>query len=167
MGDDPVHAVAKGLRRLISSGESFQSLRARELQLGSNDLMALDHLFSRGPMAPKDLSALMGVTSGTMTALLDRVEKAGFLKREPHPEDRRGLIIHLTPAGEHAMQWLLEQFETAVRGSLAHVPEVSMVGLEKVLIELSNAIESDAGETSRTSQMQQVTPIHPVRLQEA
>lgn len=164
LGDDPVHEVARGLRRLIASGESFHSARARELQLGPSDLVALNHLFGGGSMAPKDLSALMGVTSGTMTALLDRVEKAGFLKREPHPDDRRALLIHLTPAGEHAMQWLSEQFDAAVRHSLANVPELGFTVLEKALNELSRSLESETGETPRTGRIQQLTPVQPPQL---
>ena len=73
-------------------------------------------------MAPGKLSSLMEVTSGTVTALLDRVEKAGFVRGERNPEDRRGLLIRLTPAGDHAMQWLDEQFEDVVHHALADVP---------------------------------------------
>lgn len=158
MDGDPVHAVASSLRDLIASGQTFRSVRGRELQLGPSDLAALDHLYNSGSMAPKDLSALMGVTSGTMTALLDRVEKAGFLKRERNPDDRRALLIQLTPAGVHAMQWLYEQFDAAVRDSLARVPDLDVGGLEKVLDELSQSLGSDTDETVQADHVQPETP---------
>lgn len=145
---DPVRAVTRNLCDLIVSGQTFRSVRGRELQLGPSDLDALDHLYNDGAMAPKDLSALMGVTSGTMTALLDRVEKAGFLKRERHPDDRRALLIHLTPAGDHAMQWLYEQFDAAVRDSLARVFGLDVAGLEKALRELSKSLDFDPEENT-------------------
>ncbi len=166
MGKDPVRALAMGLRRLIVSGQHFRNLRARELHLGSSDLVALGHLHNDGSMAPKELSALMGVTSGTMTALLDRVEKAGFLKREHNPEDRRSLLIHLTPAGQHAMQWLHEQFDAAIRDSLTRVPELAIDGLNIVLDELSNSLDARAGtdEPARGGRIQPLTHEEPTRL---
>ncbi len=142
---DTVGTLATALRHVILMGENFRNLRARELHLGSSDIVALGHLHDAGSMAPKELSALMGVTSGTMTALLDRVEKAGFLKREHNPEDRRSLLIHLTPAGQHAMQWLYEQFDAAIRQTLAGVPDVAPDELQKVLDQLSHSLETGTG----------------------
>jgi len=133
--------LASGLRRLIGCGQQFSNLRAKELQLGPSDLVALGHLHSAGSMAPKELSALMGVTSGTMTALLDRVEKAGFLKRERNPEDRRGLLIHLTPAGQHSVQWVYEQFDAVIRQSITKVPASSVDELHFLLEQLSDTLD--------------------------
>lgn len=111
-------SAARGLHRLLASGQYFKSQRALELQLGPSDIAVMGHLFFEGAQAPGQLSAWMGVTSGTMTALLNRVEKAGFLRRKPNPEDRRGQVISLTPAGRHAMQWFYEQFEEIIDEAL-------------------------------------------------
>ena len=142
---DRVPALATSLREVIVKGEQFRNVRARELHLGPSDVLALDHLHAAGAMAPKDLSSLMGVTSGTMTALLDRVEKAGFLKREKNPDDRRGLLLRLTPAGRHAMQWLYEQFDEAIRETLRGVPEISPDELQRVLGLLNDSLDREPG----------------------
>jgi len=52
------------------------------------------HALSPGAL----LDSLM-ITSGTMTNRLDHLERAGLVRRSPNPEDRRGLLIELTPAG--------------------------------------------------------------------
>lgn len=160
--EPPVRTVAPSLRHLIMSGQRFRDLRARELQLGTSDLVALGHLHHEGPMAPGKLSALMEVTSGTMTALLDRVEKAGFLRRERNPEDRRGLLIRLTPAGDHAMQWLDEQFEDAIHQALADVPGPAMDEFRIVLELLSTSLDGGAvqGNASGPVTSPQPTPLH-------
>ncbi|RAN69556.1 hypothetical protein B5P43_35355 [Bacillus sp. SRB_336] len=150
-GGDPAATLAAALRRLILRGEHFRNLRARELHLGSNDVLALGHLHDGGSMAPKVLSALMGVTSGTMTAMLDRVEKAGFLRREPNPDDRRALLLRLTPAGEHAMQWLDEEFDATVRETLAGLPGMTPDELHHILNELSSSLERRLVDESSTS----------------
>lgn len=138
-----MRSVATGLRDLILSGQHFREQRAHELQLGTSDLAALGHLHHEGPMAPGKLAGLMGLTSGTMTALLDRVEKAGFLRRDHNPEDRRGLLINLTPAGQHAMQWLYGQYEEVVRDALARVPGLTADQLQAVLRILSESLSAD------------------------
>jgi DNA-binding MarR family transcriptional regulator len=50
-------------------------------------------------LSPGDLLAATMVTSGTMTNRLDQLEKAGLIERSHNPEDRRGVIIALTPKG--------------------------------------------------------------------
>lgn len=50
-------------------------------------------------LSPGELMARMMITSGTMTNRVDQLVKAGLVKREQNPEDRRGMIISLTPQG--------------------------------------------------------------------
>jgi DNA-binding MarR family transcriptional regulator len=67
-------------------------------------------LFQKGVATPSELSRFTGLTSGATTALLDRLEKAGLIERQPNPNDRRGTLI--TPAqssAEKAASW----FESA------------------------------------------------------
>jgi len=162
---DPVQELAGGLRRLVACGQHFRNLQARELQLGPTDLVALGHLHSAGSMAPKELSALMGVTSGTMTALLDRVEKAGFLKRERNPDDRRGLLIHLTPAGQHSVQWVYEQFDSAIRHTLDQAPELSIDQLRILLEKLSDTLEGGMNGSPVPGQAKTAAQDQPLRLE--
>ncbi len=50
----------------------------------------------------KELAGKMGVTTGTLTVMIDRLEKAGLVLRQPHPNDRRSYVITLTSRGrEH------------------------------------------------------------------
>jgi DNA-binding MarR family transcriptional regulator len=113
-GDD-IRAVTVALRRLILSGERFRQQRAQQLHLGKSDLTVLAFLCELGPLTPRELGARMDMTSGTMTALLDRVEKSGFLSRNTNPDDRRSLVIRATPAGEQAVAWIYAEFDFAIQ----------------------------------------------------
>jgi len=78
--------------------------------LNATDMECLRLLFIRGIATPSELARHTGLTSGATTAMLDRLEKAGFLERRPNPDDRRGTLI--TPAktaAERAAAW----FESA------------------------------------------------------
>ena len=78
--------------------------------LNATDMECLRLLFMKGIATPSELARHTGLTSGATTAMLDRLEKAGFLERRPNPDDRRGTLI--TPAktgAERAASW----FESA------------------------------------------------------
>ena len=55
-------------------------------------------------LSPKQISAALMLTSGGLTARLDKLERAGFVERLPDPNDRRGLRIRLTTAGRQAVE---------------------------------------------------------------
>ncbi|MFI5566560.1 MarR family winged helix-turn-helix transcriptional regulator [Streptomyces sp. NPDC051740] len=50
-------------------------------------------------LSPRQLSATLMLTTGGMTGRLDKLERAGLLRRSPDPHDRRGLQVTLTEAG--------------------------------------------------------------------
>src|SRR6478609_3729887 len=118
--DDAIASLAKALRLLSVTGEHLSHVLARQLKLAPSDLVALGHLYNDGPLTPRELATRMEMTSGTMTALLDRVERAGFLARNSNPDDRRSLLISTTPAGEHAVRWVDEHVDATLREALAH-----------------------------------------------
>jgi len=53
-----------------------------------------------GSLRMKDLAKKMGVTTGTLTVMIDRLEQQGLLKRTPHETDRRSFLIALTEKGQ-------------------------------------------------------------------
>jgi DNA-binding MarR family transcriptional regulator len=73
---------------------------ARALRLSAIDLYALEHLEAAGPLTPGALQQALGLTSGAVTALLDRLEERDLVSRSPHPDDRRSLLVELSPAAQ-------------------------------------------------------------------
>ena len=61
--------------------------------LNATDMECLRMLFQKGVATPSELAKYTGLTSGATTAMLDRLEKAGLIKRRPNPNDRRGSLI--------------------------------------------------------------------------
>lgn len=85
------------------------------------DLEVLTELDLVGPLTPSELAEDLLLTSGGMTVRLNRLQAAGLIERQPNPQDGRGVLIHLTPAGkelaEDALTTLL-QAQTAIIGTL-------------------------------------------------
>lgn len=70
------------------------------LQSGEFDVLAtLRRSGAPYALTPTELYEATMVTSGAMTARLDRLEKAGLIQRAPHPSDRRGVVVQLTEKG--------------------------------------------------------------------
>jgi DNA-binding MarR family transcriptional regulator len=87
--------VGRLARRHSTAVVLFHHAVAERLGLGPTDHKCLDLLRERGAMAGSDLSAITGLTSGAITGVVARLERAGYLRREPDPHDGRKQILHL------------------------------------------------------------------------
>lgn len=71
----------------------FHHAVAERLGLGPTDHKCLDLLRERGAMIGSELAAITGLTTGAITGVVARLERAGYLRREPDPHDRRKQIV--------------------------------------------------------------------------
>ncbi|MGH2762665.1 MAG: MarR family winged helix-turn-helix transcriptional regulator [Thermoleophilaceae bacterium] len=71
---------------------------AKQIGLAETEAEALAHLARAGGITPSQLSEMLGMTSGGVTALVQRLERADRVSRRPHPRDKRSSIIEATPA---------------------------------------------------------------------
>ncbi len=92
LSDDIVGRLA---RRHSTAVVLFHHAVAERLGLGPTDHKCLDLLRERGPMSGSDLAGITGLTSGAITGVVARLERAGYLRREPDPRDGRKQILHL------------------------------------------------------------------------
>src|SRR5258708_15314799 len=88
-------------RRHSTAVVLFHHAVAERLGLGPTDHKCLDLLRERGAMAGSDLGALTGLSSGAITGVVARLERAGYLHREPDPHDGRKQILHLALKRAH------------------------------------------------------------------
>ena len=76
--------------------DRFHDAVAAYLGVNRADLRCLDILDLTGRRAAGELAAEMGMSTGAVTALLDRMEKAGYIRRVRDPGDRRRVLVELT-----------------------------------------------------------------------
>jgi len=60
----------------------------------------LEILLHKGPQSVTEIAHRIGLTAGSMSVALDRLEKRGLVRRHAHPTDRRNRVIRLTAAGK-------------------------------------------------------------------
>jgi DNA-binding MarR family transcriptional regulator len=63
------------------------------LDIRTGDLECLDHISREGPLSPTSLAKLTGQHPATLTGILDRLERGGWIARDRDPDDRRGVVV--------------------------------------------------------------------------
>ncbi len=76
---------------------AFDKLAAARLGVGMTDLHCLNIVQSRGGVTAGELAAESGLTTGAVTAVIDRLERAGFARRVRDDRDRRKVVVEVTP----------------------------------------------------------------------
>jgi DNA-binding MarR family transcriptional regulator len=90
---EAIRRVQIGLRRLTHELHRLNDAVGSHIDLLPGDLEVLDMLGRHGPMSPRDVIAATGIHPATLTGVLDRLERGGWLRRSPDEKDRRRLII--------------------------------------------------------------------------
>jgi len=121
-----VRSTSLALERLVLGWDRYREAVADELGVGTTEIVALGFLYHGGSHTPSEIGHLLNLTSGSVTALLDRLEGAAFVTRSQNPEDRRSLLATVTPAGRHAMQWYYERLDEIVGRALERVSNIAL-----------------------------------------
>ena len=104
------HAV----RKSSGLGVIFSQTVANAVGISSSDLECLDFLNIEGRVTAGRLAELTGLTTGAVTGLVDRMEKAGLVRRERDEEDRRKVYIARVPEALGRIGRFYEPLQKAV-----------------------------------------------------
>jgi DNA-binding MarR family transcriptional regulator len=83
--------------RFIANVVLHNQAVAQRLGLGGSDSQFLSLLQLHGPLTPGKLAELTGLTTGTVTGVIDRLERAGYVRRERDAGDRRKVLVTQVP----------------------------------------------------------------------
>ncbi|WP_081765946.1 MarR family winged helix-turn-helix transcriptional regulator [Arthrobacter sp. 31Y] len=140
--------VLNALRDYRSAEADMRRRTQASMGMGETDLLALRYLLEAEragrDVGPKELTVRLGMTSASMTSLVDRLVRSGYVTREPHPTDRRALILKPTPGSDQEVRSTLGDMHTRmmeVAGTLN--PEESAVVVD-FLRRMRGAVDSVA-----------------------
>jgi DNA-binding MarR family transcriptional regulator len=88
------------LQAMRQTGSTLQLLgqvAAERIGVNATDLNCLNIMALTGPMTAGELARQTGLTTASITGVLDRLEEGGFVRRERDPKDRRRVIVNLNP----------------------------------------------------------------------
>ena len=90
-------AVLEAMRAFGAAESAMRRRSEGVLRMSENDVSAMRYLLRAAEegrsVGPKELAEYLGIQSSSVTALLDRLERAGHIRRESSPFDRRALIV--------------------------------------------------------------------------
>jgi MarR family transcriptional regulator, organic hydroperoxide resistance regulator len=90
-------ALIRHIRQFIAGTILFNQQVADRVGLHLTDMQCINVLDLLGPTTAGKLARQTGLTTGGATVMLDRLEKAGFVRREPNPDDRRSVLVRINP----------------------------------------------------------------------
>ncbi|MFC4222834.1 MarR family winged helix-turn-helix transcriptional regulator [Lysinibacter cavernae] len=97
---DNAVTVLNALRRWRTADQAMRNATQSNMGIGENDMKAMRFLIAAHgndeQVTAKQLTKHLGISSASTSKLLDRLEASGHITREPHPHDRRAVLIAVT-----------------------------------------------------------------------
>jgi DNA-binding MarR family transcriptional regulator len=138
----------------ISHGRfSILMLLWRSVQPRAAKLLGADECVA-GPRTPAELADAAGVTRATMTGLVDTLERDGFVKREPDPDDRRMMSVRLTARAERFLQQFLPGHFQAIASLMSPLSDTE----RKTLVRLLTKVQQQAASLKATRNAAEAAP---------
>jgi DNA-binding MarR family transcriptional regulator len=110
--------IGRVTRNFIRAVDHYRQQHAESTGTGVTELLAMGHLYHEGELSPTELAERLDLTTGSVTALVNRLVKAGHAERHPHPEDRRRLVITLRRPGTRIIAALFYGLRDATANAL-------------------------------------------------
>jgi DNA-binding MarR family transcriptional regulator len=95
--DELIEELVRQFRINGSQDTAFDHLAAERLGLNDTDLHCISIVQNSGGLSAGELAAEAGLTTGAVTGVIDRLERAGYARRVPDPGDRRRVKVEVTP----------------------------------------------------------------------
>lgn len=110
-----------------------------------SDFGVLEALLHKGPLPVNVIAKKILITSGSITAAVDRLERRGLVERRSSPTDRRARIAHLTASGEELIERLFAEHARDLERAFTPLDGTEMETLAALLRKLAAATQADGG----------------------
>jgi DNA-binding MarR family transcriptional regulator len=104
-------AVLREVRRMTAQSVLISDAVSARFGLSSSDLECLDLALLSGGATAGEFAKVTGLTTGAITGVIDRLEQAGFVRREKHPTDRRKVVVRARTAMTRRIAPLYESLQ--------------------------------------------------------
>ena len=166
--------LENALRRGSAQGAIFGQTVANTIGISGSDLECLDFLNLEGRVTAGRLAEVTGLTTGAITGVVDRLEKAGLVRRERDPDDRRKVFIATVPENvvrvgrfyEHMQRGMVKLWETYSDAELRLLVGFATKGYETLLAateELKSMVDAPRQKPTKKGKAKQSDSTKPSR----
>lgn len=165
--DDAVRA----LRRVNLQGSVFGQSVAIRLGLSDSDVEALEALVDTGAATAGRLGEILGLSTGAVTRLVDRLEQAGYVRRVADPIDRRRVVIEVLPDKAEAVRSMLSRVASAGSEEMSRFSDAQLELVADFLTRMADVTreeatrlrESQGPETGEPTRGEHAAPVGDLR----
>lgn len=143
--DEPSHLVASAVERLIAAGLRQHGALAKRLGSPRTDIAALHHVLTGTETAPGDLARALVLSPSGATAAIDRLSRAGLIRRARGSGKQR-VVLTATDAGRELHAQALAPLSHDVEHLIEDLPRSHRVLLEQLLTRVADHAEREADE---------------------
>ncbi len=144
-----LQAVMQAGRENSTASVLLHSAISEKMGLGVTDEKTLDILFRRGPLTAGDLAAHTGLAPASVTGLIDRLERKGFVQRVRDPKDRRRVIVELNAERAAEVMPLFDSFAQAMTELFSHYTNEQLAVILDFLVRSTNVMQAEIGTVGR------------------
>ncbi|MCA1671068.1 MAG: MarR family transcriptional regulator [Actinobacteria bacterium] len=145
--------LALRVRDLMVAADRYRQALAATLRVGVPEAVALGHLFLAGQLTPTAIAERLGVTTASVTGLLDRLAASGYVVRSANPRDRRSVLVSLTDDGHRAIQASFDLFTADIGRAMAGTGPAERAGLERLLQRTAAVLQQRAADPDRFAEL--------------
>jgi DNA-binding MarR family transcriptional regulator len=136
--------IGADLREMSTESDQIGRLFAVSHEVRPTDFRALLHIFvaeaAGRPMTSGDLSQRMGLSGAAITYLVDRLMESGHIRRDPHPADRRKVVLRYSEPGLDTARSFFNPLGTHTHAALADLPDADLAAAHRVFTALIAAM---------------------------
>ena len=142
--DDPrlMNALSAYVKLLRASKAVLGQIEKRLAQDGltATQIGVLEGILHLGPLTQRELGRKVLTSAGNMTDVIDKLAARGLVTRARAPQDRRSVIVDLTPAGRELIEKTFPQHAQDIAAAMAGLDALELATLETLLRKLGRAI---------------------------
>src|SRR6476660_1257474 len=139
-----IENVVRSLRRVNVQGSIFGQTIAIRLGLSESDIDALELLIDTGAATAGRLAEVLGMTSGAVTRVIDRLEQAGYVRRTTDPADRRRVVVEVVPERAASLDALLGSLERASEEEVGRYTTEQLALINDFLSRMADLTQAEA-----------------------
>src|SRR5271165_1125830 len=141
--------MTASLQRFGLARDQMRAALATGSGFSPADLDALEHLEAAGPLTQRQLGERVSLTSGAITMLVDRLERGGWVRRRPHPSDRRSVLVELSAQAAERAPAGLAAYHARIKAIAAGVPAAHQEAVASFLQAAAEAAAEAAADLRR------------------
>jgi DNA-binding MarR family transcriptional regulator len=153
--------VAARVRKVVGATEIYRRAVADSLGVSDIELITLSELWYHGARTPSALAERIGLTSPSVTALVDRLEHAGLASRRRHPVDRRSVLVELTTTGAATLRAMFNMFSSDVAAAVRIEAPEHIAVFNQLLEQIAGALLARAADRPTIDATLRNTTPHP------